>query len=417
VAQLVRTRDAEWEGEAPDPGEALREGRQLQLKSGLAQILFRDGASVILEGPAVFSTATTNSGRLVRGLLVASCETERARGFAIATPHARVEDIGTQFAVDVREDGAAEFFVLSGQVVVTSTGGGDEQDPPRMQLSKGQGASVAAGGGRIASQGNIDLQRLAEYRKRVERISKPSAGIATRGLSIHYRADNVDGRGNPGTGTTTRLVNLATPGKHDGTIVAGSGVTRNSGQAGTPYEYGIVLTGNDQTHIQADTYQIAGGTNKVTGATWEFWLRADRGIKVNRGALYGEFPASNEHTRHYLRLDGIGSSTRALRYDEFSPSGGSATSDSQLHETGVFTQIVVTKSGDRMAFYKNGVAAGAVKSHSETYSGGAIVQTLFGKRASQNESFDGQFNIIRVYDRALKPSEVKANYQTERGNE
>jgi len=34
VAQLVRVVDAQWEGEVPDPGEVLREGRQLQLKFG-----------------------------------------------------------------------------------------------------------------------------------------------------------------------------------------------------------------------------------------------------------------------------------------------------------------------------------------------------------------------------------------------
>jgi len=241
------------------------------------------------------------------------------------------------------------------------------------------------------------------------------ATVVTTGLSLHYRADDVDGLGNPGTGATTALVNLANPGTHDGTIVSGSGIIQNLPQAGTPYEYGVVLNDTSQTYIQANTYQIAGGTNKATSATWEYWLRADSGVTGNRGALYGEFAAgATNNTRHYLRLEGIGTGTRTALYDEFPPSGNSAMSDSQLFDTSAFTQVVVTKSGNTMTFYKDGAQVGSTKSHSETFSGSAV-QTWFGGRNAQNESFDGQFNIIRVYDAVLTPAEVQGNYNAELG--
>jgi len=38
------------------------------------------------------------------------------------------------------------------------------------------------------------------------------AQVVQTGLSVHYRADNVDGAGTPGDGATTTLVNLANPG-------------------------------------------------------------------------------------------------------------------------------------------------------------------------------------------------------------
>lgn len=239
------------------------------------------------------------------------------------------------------------------------------------------------------------------------------AEIITTGLSVHFRADNVDNLGNPGDGSTTALVNLANPGTHDGTIVSGSGVVQNGAQIGTPYEYGVVLNDTSQAHITANTYQIGGGVNKVTSATWEFWLRTDSGITSNRGALYGEFPAgATNQTRHYLRLEGIGTGTRTALYDEFPPSGNSAASDSQLFDTSAFTQVVVTKSGDTMTFYKDGAQVGATKNHSETFSG-SVAQTAFGFRNSQNESFDGQFNIIRVYDGVLTPAEILQNFNAE----
>ena len=232
-------------------------------------------------------------------------------------------------------------------------------------------------------------------------------------LVIHYRADNVDGAGNPGDGSTTTLVNLANPGTHNGAIANGSGVTANAGQAGTPYEYGVSLNGASETHIEANTFNVQGGVDKATNVTWEFWLRADSAVLLGRGALYGEFAAGTViESRHFLRLDGIGTATRTAFYDEFPPSGGGATSDPQLFDTGTFTQIVVTKDGDTMTFYRDGAQVGATKNIAETFAG-SVAQTWFGGRNSQNESFDGQFNIIRVYDTVLAPAEVLANYNAE----
>jgi len=244
-----------------------------------------------------------------------------------------------------------------------------------------------------------------------------TVSATNRSPSIYYRADNVDGVGHPGNANTTNLVNLANPGTHVGTIVNGSGVVANAGQSGTPFAYGVELTGASAKHIAANTFTVQGGVNKVTDATWEFWLRADSAINSARGALYGEFPAGTaNNSRHYLSLQGIGTPTRWGNYDEYPNSGGGAASDSQMFETNTFTQIVFTKSGDTVTFYKNGVQVGATKTSSETYAGTAPNRTYFGKREISSglyESFDGQFNIIRVYDTALSALEVVGNYNTE----
>jgi len=140
------------------------------------------------------------------------------------------------------------------------------------------------------------------------------AGVTTRGLSLHYRANNVDGAGTPGDGSTTTLANLANPGTHDGTIVGGGGVAQNAAQAGTPFAYGIVLTGHDSTKSHITTsYQIGGGVDKVTSATWEYWLQADSEPYYNRAALYGEFQDTGDYTRHYLSLQEIGTGSTSVR--------------------------------------------------------------------------------------------------------
>ncbi len=248
-------------------------------------------------------------------------------------------------------------------------------------------------------------------------LSPAAASAPSSGLSIYYRADNVDGAGTPGDGSTTTLVNLANPGQHDGTIIDGVGVVQNPSQAGTPFAYGVVLTGHDSTKSHISTsYQIGGGVDKVAASTWEYWLRTDSGPYVDRGALYGEFDDSGDPTRHYLRLGGIGTDTRNVSYDEWPPSGGNVVSYSPLFDTGTFTQIVVTRSGDdTMTFYRDGVQVGIVQSHAETYAGGDITQTLLGIRPNGNSSFAGQFNIIRLYDVVLSAADVLENYTTEIG--
>jgi hypothetical protein len=87
----------------------------------------------------------------------------------------------------------------------------------------------------------------------------------------------------------------------------------------------------------------------------------------------------------------------------------------------VFTQLVVTKSGNTLTFYKNGVQVGATKTNSETYSGGAITAAYFGYRfpnttAGTTEAFDGQFNVIRVYDGVLSAAQVLQNYNSTLNN-
>jgi hypothetical protein len=55
------------------------------------------------------------------------------------------------------------------------------------------------------------------------------AQLVTEGLSIHYCADNVDGQGRPGDGSTSKVVNLANSGADDGVLVEGKGIIENAG--------------------------------------------------------------------------------------------------------------------------------------------------------------------------------------------
>jgi len=147
VARLTRTVDAAWgpegrgpvsgirdQGKSSEPISDLRIGQRLHLLRGLAEIQFRSGAVVTLDGPADFTVGEVagiqnNSGKLASGKLLARVPAVAA-GFTVISPTAKVVDLGTEFGITVEETivaaaapksqpPATEVHVLAGRVEVT----------------------------------------------------------------------------------------------------------------------------------------------------------------------------------------------------------------------------------------------------------------------------------------------------------
>ena len=221
VAILNGSQDDVWaDGTRPSLGDPrLKVGRRLVLRSGLIELKYYSGARVVIEGPAEFivggrqeagggsqsgerkaesgneiarsstprssllnpNSSLANSGYLKLGKLVARVEGEEAQGFTIETPTARVEDLGTEFGVEVDRQGAAEFVVLSGKVdVVLEKGDGSEH---RLRLAKDQGAFVGATNRAILRHDQVDPKFIAEMRSKLKAIDVASAAVAPMRVS------------------------------------------------------------------------------------------------------------------------------------------------------------------------------------------------------------------------------------------
>lgn len=119
VATITSSDDCQWQvlGEAVRlrPGTKLLAQNALNLISGTAEITFADGAMVVLEGPATFVVEQAGRAKLDLGKLVASVPLQ-AVGFTIATPTAEIIDLGTEFGVQVADEGTSEVHVLKGAV-------------------------------------------------------------------------------------------------------------------------------------------------------------------------------------------------------------------------------------------------------------------------------------------------------------
>ena len=118
MAVLTKSVGIVWDESAdfqPILGDTLEAGL-LQIESGLAQVEFLQGATVVLEGPVEFSTENPNEGSLSKGKLRAVVP-KVATGFAINLPKGRVIDLGTDFGLNVHAGGSTELFVYEGKVI------------------------------------------------------------------------------------------------------------------------------------------------------------------------------------------------------------------------------------------------------------------------------------------------------------
>ena len=142
VATLTGSFEAVWAGETKHPaGQPLMPGR-MDLRSGLVEIAFQGGASVIVEGPATVELQTAQAGRLVQGTLTARVP-PRAKGFRIDMPAASVVDLGTQFGLVVADSGQTAVHVLQGRVEI----GRGESD--REPVEAGHAVRAERTGGRL----------------------------------------------------------------------------------------------------------------------------------------------------------------------------------------------------------------------------------------------------------------------------
>ena len=196
VARLGLTARALWADGAkgmPTQGLDYFPGDTLALQSGMATIVFRDGAETIIEGPCKITIDGPGAARLERGKLAATVEKPSAQGFRVDTPFATVTDFGTEFGVHVTDEGT-DLGVFHGEVrmavagskrAVRVTAGGVARADRRGNLS-----SSSRGAERLAIARQV---RLPDEPKpdEMEPDEPPEAtDFVGRVLSVNWRASS-----------------------------------------------------------------------------------------------------------------------------------------------------------------------------------------------------------------------------------
>jgi hypothetical protein len=146
-------------------GDALPAGPFL-LESGLVQIEFFSGASVIVEGPASLDLKSPWLIECRRGRL-RTFVPEPAQGFTIVTPEYAAVDLGTEFALSVNDNGDSELHVVDGEVRVDDFDGKEIQlveGGDGLRSADGKVESLSGGGGDFIGRERL-LDLAAEDRK------------------------------------------------------------------------------------------------------------------------------------------------------------------------------------------------------------------------------------------------------------
>jgi ferric-dicitrate binding protein FerR (iron transport regulator) len=198
VAEVVEDSGVVWS----DATTALRPGRQiypgkLEIEAGALTLRFRSGATVLFRGAASMRIKSDMLVLLDRGQATAQVP-HWAKGFTIETADVEVIDLGTQFGVMARGDGATDVVIFEGQVDVKPTGGSKRV---QRRLDQGEAAS-------ISSRGTI--HRIVEVRGDVKGGWSTSNDLASKNAFKTIR-DNIP----PSDGTKYYYYQITTGGLVD----------------------------------------------------------------------------------------------------------------------------------------------------------------------------------------------------------
>ena len=165
IGRITGMKDCEWSDKNTPTilGAYILFDRKYALSAGLLEITYTSGARIIIEGPCEYTVNSYIGGFLQQGRLVARVEKKAAGAkpqaaisqsqtsslstphsplFAISTPTAVVTDLGTEFGVEVCENGDVVAHVLEGQVEFKVLGDGDRKEEV-YHLDAGKSARLA----------------------------------------------------------------------------------------------------------------------------------------------------------------------------------------------------------------------------------------------------------------------------------
>lgn len=114
VAMVSQTLDAEFAQSPLRSGDTLTPGT-IKLSKGLAQIEFFSGATALVEGAAEIEVISAWEARCVSGRVRVHVP-PAAKGFLMHAPGMKLEDLGTEFALNVA-GGSSAVHVFEGEVI------------------------------------------------------------------------------------------------------------------------------------------------------------------------------------------------------------------------------------------------------------------------------------------------------------
>ncbi len=285
VATILDSLDAEWSSDQPlkDGTHLATSSKPIQLTHGIIKLMTDEHVEVVLEAPTEFKFVSYSEIAMNYGKLYAHVS-EEGRGFSVATPNAKIVDLGTDFGVLCHIDGNTEVHMYKGKATVFA-GQKNEKKVSELLLA---GAAV-----KVDRFDSVVKEIRLEKDKVVRNIDSESKFL-WRGQSVNL-ADIVGGGDGFGTGRPDAGIDPST-GDVINVLPRTDVYTGPEGYVpvqSNPFVDGVFVPGGS-----LGDEQIASGglTTDVFGQTsGEIW-----GYILN-----GAWHRSEDVPRHALELDGI----------------------------------------------------------------------------------------------------------------
>lgn len=153
VATVTQTAAVRFAEGAPflKVGSCIEAWQEYAISAGQLQLVFPNGAEVILTGPAVFES----EGDEHLAVRLGSCSVyapDGAEGFTVETPLSQVVDYGTRFSVNVSEAGNTDVQVIEGETDVRPLDSEENTGVAPQRLTKGMAQRLTTNNGLVINE-------------------------------------------------------------------------------------------------------------------------------------------------------------------------------------------------------------------------------------------------------------------------
>lgn len=152
VAKVTQTAAVRFAEGAPllKVGSPIQTAQEYAISTGQLQLIFANGAEVILTGPAVFESKD-GEHLAVRYGACSVYAPDGAEGFTVETPLSNVVDYGTRFSVNVSEAGNTDVQVIEGETDVRPVKLDPNCDLPPKRLTRGMAQRLTTNNGVVVN--------------------------------------------------------------------------------------------------------------------------------------------------------------------------------------------------------------------------------------------------------------------------
>jgi hypothetical protein len=409
LALVVRLDAVRWQpddGTPPVQGEVLT-AQRFRVRSGRATLAFLNGVMLTLEGPADLELLAIDRVFCHRGRLRVRVPAG-ATGFVVAAPGASVVDLGTEFALNVADDGKARVMVFEGEAEAAVLGAAGASESSRL-VEQSKAVEIDPRSGKIR-EARADTQSFVASPELEAPALKldpayPDAVLRSRPWG-YWRFESLTDRATPN----------AVPG---GPALRATGAVRVAGSA----------DGNGCAVFAADGgvkyLELDGGWEppRDPGYAVELWALAEEYNYSTLVALLA--PMDNHNDGHFSLLELLAcgrypyprvASVRFLHRWPPGGKGGVSIQNGTTYQLYRWHHLVAQGNGDRMELYLDGVLTRSepLDPDRATTPCRMLVGRLLTTHQNapeKNRPLIGRVDELALYDRPLSAEEVATHFQ------